>query len=103
MQILKNWVYLLGNASALSLRIPVIPGFNDDTDHMVRLRQFIISTMTSALKNINLLPFHTIGSSKYKRFSLPYMMEGVDPPSGMQMKELKNFFLATGLNVKIGG
>ncbi len=102
-RILRNWVYLLENAAALSLRIPVIPGFNDDADHMDRLKQYIVSTMTGTLKNINLLPFHRIGSSKYRRFNLPFMMDGVEPPSHERMMALKNHFLDTGLKVKIGG
>ncbi len=101
--ILENYMLLLENASAVSLRIPVIPGFNDDPGHMARLRQFIISTRKDALKSINLLPFHRIGLSKYSRLNLPCRMEGVKPPSGEYMKKLKTYFEISGIKVKIGG
>jgi pyruvate formate lyase activating enzyme len=101
--ILENYLFLLKNAVAVSLRIPVIPGFNDDQAHMERLRQFIISNRTDTLKSIHLLPFHRIGSSKYKRFNLPYRMEGVETPSGEHLKELKSYFEISGITVKIGG
>lgn len=101
--ILQNWRFLLENAKAVSLRIPVIPGFNDDPDHLERLRQYIILTRTDALKNINLLPFHKTGISKYRRLNLSYHMEGVEPPSGSYMNELRSRFLSAGLKVKIGG
>jgi pyruvate formate lyase activating enzyme len=101
--IIENYKMLLGNAREVALRIPVIPGFNDDPDHIDRLMQFIISTKTDSLKIINLLPFHKIGSSKYRRFNLPYLMNDVEPPSKTYIQELKNRFLATGVKVKIGG
>lgn len=101
--ILANYKLLLERAAAVSLRIPVIPGFNDDPDHIERLIKFIISTRTDSLQKINLLPFHKTGSSKYRRFNLPYRMEGIEPPSRSEMMELKSRFLATGVKVKIGG
>jgi len=68
-RILENYRMILASGPDVMIRIPVIPGFNDDDDHLLRLKQFIISTKSGALKRINLLPFHKIGSSKYKNFS----------------------------------
>ena len=101
--ILENYMLLLENACEVALRIPVIPGFNDDNDHIERLKQFIIFTKTGSLKKINLLPYHKIGSSKYRKFNLPYRMEGVASPSRQHMQEIKEHFLSTGIKVKIGG
>lgn len=101
--ILDNYRLLLESGKDIMIRFPVIPGINDDTDHLERLRRFIISTKTDSLKKINLLPFHKIGSSKYKRFNIPYKMDGVEPPSAEKMKSLKEFFTETGIKVKIGG
>jgi pyruvate formate lyase activating enzyme len=101
--ILDNYRLLLESGRDIMLRIPVIPGYNDDTDHLERLRQFITATKTESLKKINLLPFHKIGSSKYKRFNIPYRMEGVEPPSAEKMRIMKAFFMDTGIKVKIGG
>jgi pyruvate formate lyase activating enzyme len=101
--ILENYRLILEKASAVALRIPVIPGFNDDPDHVGKLVQFIISTKTNALVKINLLPYHRTGSSKYRRFSLPDRMEGTAPPDASEMEKLKKQFQATGIHVKIGG
>jgi pyruvate formate lyase activating enzyme len=38
--ILANYKLLLENAKEIVVRIPVIPGFNDDADHMARLNSF---------------------------------------------------------------
>jgi pyruvate formate lyase activating enzyme len=101
--ILDNYRLLLNSGRDLMIRFPVIPGVNDDTNHLEKLRRFIISTKTDSLKRINLLPFHKIGSSKYKRFKIPYRMEGIEPPSSEKMKLMKEFFMETGIKVKIGG
>ena len=101
--ILDNYRFLIEGRKDIMIRFPVIPGFNDDNDHLERLRTFIISTKTDSLKRINLLPYHRIGSSKYKRFKIPYRMDGVEPPSAEKMKMMKTFFMETGVKVKIGG
>jgi pyruvate formate lyase activating enzyme len=101
--ILDNYRLLLECGKDIIVRIPVIPGFNDDPDHLERLKQFLFTTKTDSLKKINLLPFHKIGSSKYKRFNLPYRMGTVEPPSGEKMQKMKEFFQETGVKVKIGG
>jgi len=101
--ILDNYRYLVESGKDMIVRIPVIPGINDDPDHLELLMKFIIETKTKSLKKINLLPFHKIGSSKYKRFNLPYRMGGTKPPSKEKMLELKKLFSKTGVEVKIGG
>ena len=101
--ILNNYLLLIKSGKDMNLRIPIIPGMNDDDDHIERLRNFLISTKTDSIKKINLLPYHKIGSSKYKKFNIPYRMEGVEPPDNKQMIKLKEFFMETGIPVKIGG
>jgi len=101
--ILDNYRLLLNSGKDIMVRVPVIPGFNDDPDHLEKLKQFLLSTKTESLKKINLLPFHKIGSSKYKRFNIPYRMGNVEPPAKEKMQDLKEFFLGVGVKVKIGG
>jgi pyruvate formate lyase activating enzyme len=101
--IIENYRHLLESGKDIMVRIPVIPGFNDDTDHLERLKNFISSTKTASLKRINLLPFHKTGSSKYKKFNFPYLMEGIIPPDDEKMQKIKELFMETGIKVKIGG
>ncbi len=101
--ILNNYLLLIKCGKDLNLRIPIIPGMNDDNDHIERLRNFIFSTKTDSIKKINLLPYHKIGASKYQKFNIPYRMQGVEPPDNKQMLKLKEFFMEIGIPVKIGG
>jgi pyruvate formate lyase activating enzyme len=101
--ILRNFEFLTKSGKDIMIRIPVIPGYNDDRKHMEQLRDYISVNKTTSVKKINLLPFHKIGASKYKRFNIPYKMGGVEPPDKEKMQSLKEFFMETGIKVKIGG
>jgi pyruvate formate lyase activating enzyme len=101
--IINNYLLLTKCEKDMYVRIPIIPDMNDDDDYLKRLRDFLILTKTDSVKRINLLPYHKIGSSKYKKFNIPYRMEGVEPPDNMKMQKLKRFFMETGIPVKIGG
>jgi len=101
--ILDNFSTILKSGKEVMLRIPVIPGKNDDHDHLVKLREKIISSGNENLRKINLLPFHRIGISKYTKFNIPYRMNDTEQPSAERMRELKEFFAETGIKIKIGG
>jgi len=101
--ILNNFRLILDSGTAMYVRIPVIPGYNDDDDHMERLREFLSENRSAHLKKINLLPFHKVGQSKYRKLGIPYKMSGIQPPSKERMNDLKDYFSETGIKVKIGG
>jgi pyruvate formate lyase activating enzyme len=101
--IISNFKMLLNSGRDIIVRIPVIPGYNDDDHHLELMRSFLAGNRADNLKKISLLPYHRIGSSKYKRLNIPDRMEGVEPPSAARMNELKQFFAETGIKVKIGG
>jgi pyruvate formate lyase activating enzyme len=101
--ILKNFRHLIESSCDVMVRIPIVPGFNDSDEHLACLRKLIFSNRTDNIKMINLLPYHKIGASKYKRFNIPYKMGAVLQPSPERMKELKEFFSGGGIRVKIGG
>lgn len=101
--ILENLRFLLSSGKDVMLRIPIIPGYNDDKEYLESLRDYIMSIKTASLKRINLLPFHKIGASKYKRFNMTYKMEGIEPPGKDEMLRMKELLMETGIKVKIGG
>jgi len=101
--IINNFKMILDSGRDVMVRIPVIPGFNDDDVHLEKMKSFISENRADNLRKICLLPFHRIGSSKYKRMNIPDRMNGVEPPSAARMNELKRFFAETGIRVKIGG
>jgi pyruvate formate lyase activating enzyme len=101
--IINNFKLIVDSGTDVMVRIPVIPGYNDDDLHLEKMRSFLIGHKADNLKKISLLPYHRIGSSKYKRLNITDRMEGVEPPSSARMNELKQFFAETGISINVGG
>jgi pyruvate formate lyase activating enzyme len=73
--ILKNLFELDNIGSKIILRCPIIPGLNDRQDHLSK-----IAHIAERLKNIlevNIMPYHPMGSSKSKRIGRQYPLEGL--------------------------
>lgn len=101
--ILDNFKRILNSGKDVMVRIPVIPGVNDDIEYIGWLKKFLIEAKCDNIKMINLLPYHKIGLSKYRKFNIPYRMEDIEQPSSKKMNELEKFFSDVGIKIKIGG
>ncbi|MCW3807615.1 glycyl-radical enzyme activating protein [Plebeiibacterium marinum] len=100
--ILKNLEFLLQNNANVIIRIPVIPGINDQEQDIVKLEQYL-SDKLEYIKEIHLLPFHNSAESKYRRFNTGYSFKGVKSQDPRDLVNLKERFERKGFNVKIGG
>jgi pyruvate formate lyase activating enzyme len=101
--ILSNFEMLLNEGAEMMIRVPVIPGVTADKEYMERLRSFIEKRKTNKIKEINLLPYHKTGSSKYRRFDLPDRMTGVGQISNGQLDEYVEILEPLGIHIKKGG
>ena len=71
----------------LWLRQVIVPGINDNEEYILELKKYI-----SKIKNvekIELLPYHTMGISKYKALKINYKLEGVEPMDSLKCKQLE--------------
>lgn len=101
--ILENYKRIFASDSDVIVRIPIVPGHNDDDKSLIQFRDYLLANKNKNLKRLDLLPYHKIGLSKYLRFGIDYKMTDVEEPTSDRMKELKDFFLESGIKVKIGG
>lgn len=86
----------------LSIRIPVIPGFNDKPEDIKAIARFAKSLQH--VKRIHLLPYHRLGEDKYKGLNRLYLMGDIVPPLPVQMERLLSAAQeASGLECQIGG
>jgi len=99
-QILRNLELLAEAGSAVVVRLPVIPGVNDDGDNLDTIAGFMTA---HGLRDIDLLPYHRSGSDKYQRLHLTDRMAGVDPPDAEHMATLAARLTRGGLRVRMGG
>lgn len=82
------------------IRIPVIPGFNETEAHFVRYGNFL-APLRQAVDIVQLLPYHSLGLSKYDRLLKREKRFVVKPPADSLMEERKAQLLDYGLNVRV--
>ncbi|MEA3341746.1 MAG: radical SAM protein, partial [Chloroflexota bacterium] len=99
---------ILSNLQALSergrdifLRVPIVPGVNDDDEQIRRLGAF--AAALPHLKRVDVLPYHHIAAEKYQRLGKPYQSPAAHPPSDERVAEIVQILQGFGLQVKIGG
>ncbi len=67
--------YLSDIGKSMWLRQVIIPGFTDDEEDLLKLKDFISSLKT--VQKVELLPYHTMGKYKWADLKLKYELEGV--------------------------
>lgn len=94
-----NMIHKMGKD--IIIRIPIIPGFNDSKEELQDLKNYI-STLQN-IKEVNLLPYHSIGQEKYNRIGQTYKMKDVMEPSQEDMENAAKIIGECGVKIKIGG
>lgn len=99
--ILDNLRQLAKKDIDLIIRIPLIPGVNDDAENLDRTGNFL--NQLPGVNKVHILPYHDFQKSKYNRFKMHHDTGNITPPTQDMIlnakKRLENF----GLEVTIGG
>ena len=85
--ILENAQRLAPIAKSLTVRVPVIPTFNDTEEEIFSIAKF--AKTLRGVEEIHLLPYHRLGYDKYVGLGREYLMGNVEPPSKEHMEKLK--------------
>ena len=86
----------------LSIRIPVIPTFNDSEEEIRAIARF--AKELHHIEKIHLLPYHRLGQDKYDGLGREYLMKDIVPPKAEHMERLKRAAESeSGLICQIGG
>jgi pyruvate formate lyase activating enzyme len=83
----------------LVLRIPVIAGFNDTMENMAATARFMREV---GLNEINLLPFHRMGDSKYTQMGKVYQFAAVEAMPLEHLVPMQRMFTDYGIACYIG-
>lgn len=78
--ILRNLKRLDQLGKRIWIRFPLIPGINDDLDHVTQLGEFI--TTLSSVEAIHVLPYHRGGEAKRGRLGWTDTPSPLTPPTG---------------------
>lgn len=87
--ILENFQKLYSKFPEISIvvRTPVIPGFNDSTEDIKAVVDFL-NKVTKPI-NYELLPYHGFGEPKYRSLDKKYQYSGIQPPTEEHMNSLR--------------
>ena len=98
-RILSNLKKLLKGKTPVIIRIPVIPGFNNDAQTMKEIASFLSQHNGSGvLERVDLLPYHKLGVGKYEALSCIYNLKDCKTPGDELMEDLKKIFVNQGFD-----
>jgi pyruvate formate lyase activating enzyme len=83
------------------VRIPVIPGVNDDADNIRKTTEFV--GRLSRVERIELLPYHRYGLLMYRVLFRDYPLPKVGAPLEEHLMDLENIIRSYHVPVQIGG
>ncbi len=74
-EVLKNIITITENDIPLILRIPIIPGFNDNEKDINDIGDFVVEKLNNKVLQLQLLRFRPLGKEKYDALGMMYKME----------------------------
>lgn len=79
--------YLSDNNIKMWIRQVIVPGYTDNKEDLLKLKDFIDSLKT--VEKVELLPYHNIGEFKWKKLGLKYPLEGIRQATDEDIKKAK--------------
>jgi pyruvate formate lyase activating enzyme len=99
--VLNNLKKLAQYHHNIIIRIPVIPGFNHTEQEIKKMIDFSVSLET--VREIHFLPFHNLGSEKYKMLGMQYTYSGKKQVDSRELESYTDYARSLGLTAKTGG
>ncbi len=100
-QILENIAMLAQTAREVVIRVPIIPGFNDDRANLEETARFVQGLKT--VRRIDILPYNRGGLEKAGRLTGTIDLMQAQVPGDGTMNEIAGMLRGYGFEVKIGG
>lgn len=99
--ILENiqWLARSGWKGRLIVRMPVVPDFNDSVENAQATAGFMNGC---GLGEINLLPFHRLGASKYEQLGSEYQFQQTPAVNVADLEPLAHVYRRSGLACYLG-
>ena len=99
--ILENLKFLVSLNCEVIIRIPLIPGINDQEKHIEDTVEFL--KKLKKIKEVHLLPFHNLAAHKYKRLEKEIKLPESAKYDEAGSRVIENRFIENGFLTQIGG
>jgi pyruvate formate lyase activating enzyme len=83
------------------IRVPVIPGVNDDRANLEAIAR--LAATLRGVRQVNLLPYHKTGVQKFRRLGQSATLEHIAQPGAEALQHALRLFQDFGLETRIGG
>ncbi len=100
--ILANLRRLVVRPVKVTVRIPLVPGFNASKPCLESIAGFL-ANLEGSIAGVDLLPYHTLGIAKYAALRRSYPWKGIERLTNEQVLEFAEIFKARDWTVNIGG
>jgi len=98
--ILENAEKIADMRKQMIIRVPIVPGFNDDFENLDKTLAF---AERIGVLEVHFLPYHRLGQQKYGQLGRFYQMDLVEPPGVEKMQKLVEKVKRPGVILRIGG
>ncbi len=96
--ILENAQKIVDTGKLVWARFPLIPGCNDSNENISATGDFVFGV---GLTQIDILPYHRLGTGKYTRLEMEYPLTDAQPYSETQINSIKSILEDRGLEVRV--
>ncbi|MCX7027229.1 MAG: hypothetical protein NT061_07080, partial [Spirochaetes bacterium] len=102
---LGNLEYLASRGADLTIRVPVVPGFNDDEASMRGILEFAagLPRPVSGKRRLDLLPYHDLAAGKYAGLGRTYAYPPGMKVESTHMTSYAELGRSLGLEISLGG
>jgi glycyl-radical enzyme activating protein len=80
------------------IRYPLIPGVNDTLENSRAMGEFLQPYAVDRPLRVDILPYHQLGESKYRKLGLEYPMGKSGPPEPATIEEARRILASYGLD-----
>lgn len=99
--VLENARRIAQSGVTMIVRVPLVPQFNADEPCLRAIAAFVRTL--DRVREVHLLPYHTLGKIKYKSLGRIYPLNGLPPIKPEEAEPLADVVRQYGLSVVVGG
>jgi pyruvate formate lyase activating enzyme len=96
--ILENLRRLAGLDREIWVRVPLVAGVNDAPEEIEAIARLVAPL--KRIRQVEILPYHTLGSEKYASLGRDYPARGYQAPSQEQINRILKIFEAYGISAR---
>jgi len=99
-EIQENIKLLISRQADVTVRIPIIPDYNDSHEDAELFGRVLNEIGVS---KVELLPFHQLGEKKYKLLNMPYSMKGISQMNSHYLNRFSEIIAGKNIQIQTGG